>query len=164
MTDTQTGGAFRVFRDGRPMHVRLDSHDAAFAFLLERQGQSVHHATTYEGYEIREVPAGKWSADEAADYRRTALRMFRDHGHAGYWDEMTRDSCGTCALNGWGDDREPGTVEPNYAGWERLYVQAGRTIPARYTEAFRQAVDGTDNPRYDAALALDIATFGAVQS
>lgn len=46
--------------------------------------------------------------------------------------------------------------EPNYAGWGRLYVQAGRPIPARFREAF----EAYDNQAYARALRDDIERYG----
>ena len=34
------------------------THNECFAFILNNQGQSVHHAVTYEGWNITEVKDG----------------------------------------------------------------------------------------------------------
>ncbi len=72
---------------------------------------------------------------------------------------VVRDNCGACALNGWAPVVDEGPAHPNYAGWARLYVQAGKGIPAVFREAFEDE-RVTDGP-YAAGLARDIATFGA---
>lgn len=46
-----------VRRDGRVLKV-LDTGDEAFGWLQGYQGQSVHHATSYEGYSIEDDAAG----------------------------------------------------------------------------------------------------------
>lgn len=45
---------YEVRRDGRALasFVGDGAANAAFAWLLRHQPSSVHHATTYEGYEI----------------------------------------------------------------------------------------------------------------
>jgi hypothetical protein len=42
---------YSVTRDGEVLATGL-TEDEAFAWLLQHQGQSVHHATTHEGYAI----------------------------------------------------------------------------------------------------------------
>lgn len=104
-----------------------------------------------------------WPADVARELRATAWRMFSDHGHGSHWDKLTREACGTCALNGYHDRaiarEESAPVAPNYAGWARLYIQAGRPIPAKYADGFRAEL-ANDNIRYVDALRRDIVTFG----
>lgn len=99
-----------------------------------------------------------WSPGEAARLRATARRLFRDHGHAGWWDDLTRSSCGACALNGWGEADDGEGLEPNYGGWGRLFVEAGRVVPARYAAAFWVEL-GQDSP-YGACLRRSVRTFG----
>lgn len=110
------------------------------------------------------VAAEKWEAVEAQRMRRLALLQLTDHGHS--WSfrdrddrQLTRENCAACVLNGYGDRDEPGDRAPNYAGWARVYVQAGNVIPKKYRAAF-DAELASDNAAYAAALARDIATFG----
>ena len=89
-----------------------------------------------------------------------ALRMFAEPCY-GVGDRMHAGNCQHCALRGVG---KQGTAdglgkEPNYAGWARIYVQAGRTIPARFAAAFEQAKH-SDNTAYAQALAEDIEKYG----
>jgi hypothetical protein len=108
------------------------------------------------------LSGNRWSESEAANLQRTARRLFRDHGHTGYADKLTRDNCGACALAGYGESTDGGRapLAPNYAGWARDYVQAGRGIPARWVDAFGAELSG-ENQRYADALRRDVATFGA---
>lgn len=92
--------------------------------------------------------------------RAIALRMFAEPC-TGKSDRFHAGNCPHCALRGEG---RQGTVdgkglEPNYAGWARLYVQAERTIPARFSAAFAKEMR-SDNTAYAEALADDIATYG----
>jgi hypothetical protein len=73
-----------------------------------------------------------------------------------------RENCAACVLNGYwprGDDEWP-RDEPNYAGWVRCYIQAGRTIPRKYIPGFIRALTG-DNRMYARAVVEDIDAFGA---
>jgi hypothetical protein len=47
-------GKYLVMRDKKVLAYVKDEA-AAFAWLHKHQGQSVHHATTYEGYKIKKV-------------------------------------------------------------------------------------------------------------
>ena len=58
---------YKVSRDGRTL-ATFDDANSAYVWLLRHQGQSVHHATTYEGYSI----------DETADYARSDERARRE--------------------------------------------------------------------------------------
>ena len=46
-----TADYYTVKKDGRVLTTCTDSN-TAFTWLLRHQGQSVHYATTYEGYAI----------------------------------------------------------------------------------------------------------------
>lgn len=98
--------------------------------------------------------------EKARELQQGALKVLRGHGHPGYDDDETRTACGACALEGFGETRDNGALEPSYGGWERIYVQAGMPIPAKYREAFEDARASDDNTQYAIGLALDIATFG----
>jgi hypothetical protein len=97
---------------------------------------------------------------EARQLAAQARSLFRDHGHDGYNDALTRGSCGACALEGYGESNESGSLEPNHSGWERAYVQASRPIPAKYRQAFEdERIAGTP---YATELERDITTFGVI--
>lgn len=105
-----------------------------------------------------------WADPERRDLEATARRVFADHGHDGYWDAMTRENCGACALSGYGAHDDSGTAPyaPNHAAWARTYVQAGRLIPVEYRPAFlRELAPDNDNARYRDCLIRDVRTFGA---
>lgn len=99
---------------------------------------------------------------KAADLRRTALRLLGDHGHnPSDRDRLTRENCGACVLGGYDAFRnEHGHPTVNYAGWERIYVQAGRHVGPRFRRAFLDALEDDSNPAYLSGLLADIATFG----
>jgi len=61
-------------------------------------------------------------------------------------DPLTRENCGACALEGYGEHRDSdhGKLAPNYAGWAALYVDQGRRIPERYRAAFIAELNETD--------------------
>lgn len=156
-----------VTRDGTPVAL-CDDANAAFAWLLRHQGQSVDWATTHEGYAFETL--APWPAEEADKLRRIARQLMRgDASHRGgdckRYGQQARMSCGTCALHGY-EPRggwEPGyrvkDGGPNYAGWARVYVEAGYIIPANWADAFTRE-RGSDNLHYARALERDILTFG----
>lgn len=76
---------------------------------------------------------------------------------------MARENCGACMLNGYHDAQfardEQTDIQPNYAGWARVYVEAGKTIPAKYRAAFISELD-EENRAYAEALRTDVRTFG----
>ena len=47
--------AWRILRDGRLVK-EVETEQQAWAWIHWHHCYSVHHATTYEGYEIKEVP------------------------------------------------------------------------------------------------------------
>ena len=49
---------------------------------------------------------------------------------------------------------------PNYSGWARVYVQAGKTISKKQSSAFLAELSRTDNLPYVKALRQDIEYFG----
>lgn len=66
---------------------------------------------------------------------------------------------------GFGADDRRG---PNYAGWARKWIQAGRPIPMGWSRAFWGELAGADadgfaeyqNEAYAEGLRRDVATFG----
>jgi len=111
---------------------------------------SVEHALTYEGYSVTGTDCPR-TTDMPAN--RTALRCLTSHDCDPTWtrDEKA-DNCGACALSGMGHHRDgdSGAWEPNYASWERTYVEAHKGIPTRYRDAFLHALN-EDTP-YGSAL------------
>jgi hypothetical protein len=97
--------------------------------------------------------------------QRIAWQLLARHDHnASDRDPMTRENCGACVLNGYisRDDRRNGAKNsdgPNYAGWARVYVQAGTRIPRKWHKAF-EAELASDNQAYSDALRRDIHIFG----
>ena len=113
-----------------------------------------------------------WPAEEAAELRKSARRMFFEdgwHNRGGCKKEgqLGRENCGPCVLlgyeprgGGWSDGRRVRRDGPNYAGWARWYVEAGRFVPESWRDAFERQRQRADNPGYVNALERSIATFG----
>lgn len=93
--------------------------------------------------------AEPWNTTEAEHYKRTAMQCLRhDYNHT----KADPLNCGGCALrigNGSG---------PNYAGWQRVYVEAGLVIPRKWKRAFYSAFTGR-NQAFALALARSCKTF-----
>lgn len=114
--------------------------------------------------------------ENPASMRRLAGQLFRHRAdHHGDWSVDARMSCGGCALHGWYNPADPEQSEwietgPNYSGWHRVYIEAGRPIPrmladgrpVRWSTDFLDALDldQSDNHRYSKALARSVVTFG----
>ena len=102
-----------------------------------------------------------WSDEEAASSRARARYAFIDHGHGRDFSPLVRENCGACCLGGyrprggWGDDY---SGAPNYGGWERCWVEAGRSIPPKYSAKFLAALSGEG--AYSDALRRDVQTYG----
>lgn len=112
------------------------------------------------GYEHERIYQ-TWDAETTERERNIARALFR-HGEWAHESDLERESCAACVLRGFVSDsaREDGYQDsdgPNYAGWRRVYVQAGYPIPERWRTAF--ALD-TDNQAYNDALGRDLVTFG----
>lgn len=89
---------------------------------------------------------------EAKTLRDIARRcIFADHYNHRRPDP---ENCGSCALVIGGPEG------PNYAGWARVYVEAGVSIPAKWRKAFEAERARTDNPAYTKKLEEVIAHFG----
>lgn len=116
--------------------------------------------------------AGAWDFQESYDMTRLAERSFEHDRHGR--SVLERENCSGCVLAGYQSSEEAREARrdktgdmilvdrdgPNYAGWERLYVETRRMIPTRWIPAFLAALERTDNPAYTAALLRDINTFG----
>lgn len=116
--------------------------------------------------------AGAWTPEEADNLGRQAERLFKHDRHGRL--VLERENCSGCVLQGYQSSEEAREAKrdktgsmvlvdrdgPNYAGWERAYVQTGRRIQLRWAPAFVAALDDPENPAYAAALLKDINTFG----
>lgn len=97
-----------------------------------------------------------WSHEEARTIAMSAHRTFYGtHHHA----SAKSIDCSTCCLNGNCAINYKGTKSPNFAGWGRIYVEAGVPIPKRFARAFANEL-ASDNDAYRTALLRSIATFG----
>ncbi len=106
-----------------------------------------------------------WSTEEGRHHHATAMQCLTRHDHPmSDRSQLTRENCGACVLNGyeprWVDRSEHNTATdgPNYAGWARIYVEAGRAIPEKWRAAF--ADQGKDNRAYYDALGRSLVSFG----
>jgi hypothetical protein len=157
-------GAAQVTRDGKPVSPILANTDEAFGWLLDHQPMSTDWAIRYEGYAVERMPAEPWTPAEAVNVRDIAEAAFR-HDHSRIFrdaddEELTRDNCGACALDGYGEHHTDGILQPNYSNWARVYVEALRPIPARWRPAFHAVLNAEDNSRHHDALLRSLATFG----
>lgn len=94
----------------------------------------------------------KWDPGKARQLHATALHIFADHGP--HDDQLCRDNCGACAVATY-TEQEP----PNYAGWLRVWIQAGRRVPRQHYES-EIAEAQADNALYYEAILRDVETFG----
>jgi hypothetical protein len=156
-----------ITRDGRPTYGRYTSEDTArHELLFNRQGQSVDWAMKHEGWGILEVPAARWPDLEARELRAQARHLLTAHDRHGS-SVLERVNCGACVLGGYQpsdkslrtDGHNARKDGPNYAGWARIYVQAGKRIPSGWKDAFYAEVNDTDNESYAAGLRKDISTW-----
>ena len=103
-----------------------------------------------------------WTPTEAKQLRLIARQLFKCDRHDQH--DQYREHCGACVLRGYlsRSARADGMTEstgPNHAGWARVYVEAGETIPQQWRDAFRLERQ-SENKAYAQALERDIATFG----
>jgi len=118
---------------------------------------------------IREAGHIREATPDDFNQRRMAEQLLLRHDHnRSDHDPLTRENCAACVLAGYisRSQRADGAKisdGPDYAGWARVYVQAGRVIPYRWRAAFEAERTRTDNPAYTQALARDIYIFGLRQ-
>lgn len=107
-------------------------------------------------------PEPSFTSGEKNATRRQARALFVCGHHAGS-PRIERENCGACCLRGYaplsGEDSDSGHPSPNYAGWERAYVQAGYRVPAEFSAAFSYAFDRSGP--YAEALREDVSRFGS---
>lgn len=94
----------------------------------------------------------QWDSDTTRRLRATATHIFSDHGpHGG---QLERDNCGACAVASY-TEQDP----PNYAGWLRVWIQAGKPVPRQHYET-EIAEAQAENASYYEAIIRDVETFG----
>ena len=114
---------------------------------------------------FRNKPDG-WTKVEAANHRATATRLIKEHDHGvDERDENTRANCGACVLAGLASPHveEDGNLSPNYAGWQRIYVESGTPVPPEFVKAFGWPLSKAGMARnrpYADALRRSLVTFG----
>lgn len=115
--------------------------------------------------ETRPIEARPWVPSEAQRHRNTAENCLCRHDHGNDRSQLARENCGACCLGGYRprvkDDEWPKDA-PNYAGWVRIYIEAGRSIPPRFARAFVHELSPglTDNSLYRDACLRSLATYG----
>lgn len=150
-----------ISRDGKLIAVVAD----AVAWIHRNHSFSYAHAVKHEGYKVATVT--KWPETEARQLRAISRQLFK-HGDWEHTGDLERESCSACVLRGFLSesskaDRAAGhddSAGPNYAGWARVYVEAGEIIPPEFRAAFEAERKRTDNLAYVEALERSIATFG----
>jgi hypothetical protein len=63
-------------------------------------------------------------------------------------------NCSGCALTTGGPNG------PNYSGWPLVYMENGRTIPAKWREAFERELNRADNMAYARNVRDTLARLG----
>lgn len=96
--------------------------------------------------------------DEFRKTKELAQSLFTRHDHPSTNDPDTRENCGACTLGGYHPKGERRDFI-NYAGWARVYVQAGKFIPKNLHYAFLAEL-ASSNRAYAEALKQDIKDFG----
>ena len=93
--------------------------------------------------------AEPWTDKEAAGFRQTAIREYYRHSYQ-HGARRDPDNCAACALQ-----MRP---EPNYAGWLRVYIQAG--VRPNTRAALKEIERAqSENERYYQAILRDIRTY-----
>lgn len=123
--------------------------------------------------QVRRLAAGAvpWEEKDRRHHQATATSImvgdeFHTTGACRREGRLGRENCATCCIlgyeprGGFGDDYKVSRDGPNYAGWARIYVEAGYAIPRKWWRAFVAQLESADNPHYGAALARSIETYG----
>ena len=96
---------------------------------------------------------------EWANNKVVAPNLFRRHDHnLSDTSPETRENCGACILGGYHPKGERRDFI-NYAGWARVYIQAGKFIPQNLHYAFLAEL-ASSNRAYAEALKQDIKDYG----
>jgi hypothetical protein len=94
-------------------------------------------------------PATPWDEKRATELFRIAQSLLNRHDHKiGDKDPLTLENCGACEL---------AKNDPNYAGWQRVYVEGRRAIGL---DDLRAGLFRMDNPAYSRALLRSCLTYG----
>lgn len=80
--------------------------------------------------------------------------MTNEFSHYPGCNHRDPDNCSGCALT---DTRQDA---PNYSAWPLVYMENGRTVPAKWREAFKAELARDDNPSYAANVAATMARLG----
>jgi len=98
--------------------------------------------------------------DEFRQKQINARAQFSRHDCNMSSDPNMRSNCGACCLAGYHPRGERSDFI-NYAGWARVYIQAGKHIPDQVRFDFMADL-ASDNQSYANALKQDIRDFGIV--
>lgn len=91
--------------------------------------------------------------------RLTAIQCLTRHDHDRNDNSpLTRENCGACILNGYHPKGQKRNFI-NYAGWARIYIEAGKYIPKNLHYHFLAEL-ASDNQAYAEALKQDIKDYG----
>lgn len=96
---------------------------------------------------------------EFHNQQKIAWQLFSRHDHnLNDASPETRENCGACTLSGYHPKGERRDFI-NYAGWARVYIQAGKFIPKNLRYAFLAEL-ASENRAYADALKQDIRDYG----
>lgn len=95
----------------------------------------------------------RWNEKEAQQLRAVSRQIVWESCRCD--DALSRENCGGHVLRGV-IRKGVVTCEPNYAGWARIYVEAGILIKP---ELLARELARTDNVLYVEALKRDLETF-----
>jgi hypothetical protein len=95
-----------------------------------------------------------WTFEESNRLERSARREYFEHSYQ-HGRRRDPDNCAACALQAGTGKNWDG---PNYAGWLRVYIEAG--IRPNAKAALKEIERArTENPRYFDAILRDIRTY-----
>lgn len=96
------------------------------------------------------------------DGRATSLRIW-EQPCIGRHERWHATECTHCCLRGAtvASTADEKGLEPNYSGWQRIWVEVGEEIPARFAKAFVDAFND-ENRLFAEALAADVVKYGVV--
>jgi hypothetical protein len=96
-----------------------------------------------------------YTEKELKDFKQSQLQADAILAEAciGSKDRFHAGNCAHCEIR---------KTVPNYSGWARIYVQAGKKISKKQAPEFLKELERTDNMPYVKALKEDIEFFGLV--